>query len=535
MERIRPSIIISESLIDDMRTEKYHVDTWTLDLLRQTAQYFHDHQQQAYLVGGSVRNLLLNEPCTDWDIVTDGTASQSARQLANTLGGHYAHLHNKASRVVVKHDQQAMILDISPLKGDSITADLHGRDFTVNAIAAPLNGVIEHLTSNSPLPLIDPLHGETDLSARLLKAVGESIFRDDPLRMLRAVRFMMRYQLSIDPLTAQLLSRDAPLIVQAAPERIHEELYAILQPDGATDRLRFLDQHGLFMALFPEFLPARGMLQPGLHYWDVLEHSLETVGTLEQLANVFQQAPELLWESALDLGKRGDLAEIQALLQEAEQQGIFTFATLAVPPMKLAALLHDIGKTVTHSVDSEGKIHFYRHPQEGVPLAQHMMKRLSASTEERRLVQQVVAHHMRPGQLSHDVITIRATRRFFVDLGTTGINVLLVALADHLAMRGPAPLTEAWMHHLATTRILLLRYIRQRDSILPPRLIQPEELIRRLHLERGPIIGTLLEQIAEAQADGLISSKDEALWFAEEKLGTTAIQSEKAQERDSLS
>lgn len=501
-----------------MNRGKYSLDSWTLHLLQQTAEYFHAHGQQVYLVGGSVRNLLLDEPCADWDIATDGEAPKLARRLANALGGFYAHMHDKASRIVVKHEQQELTIDVAPLNGNSIEEDLQARDFTLNAIAVPLDNVIQHFTSGDALALIDPLHGADDLKARQLKAVNDTVFQHDPLRMLRAVRLMAHYQLSIAPHTAELLIRHAPLLPHTAPERIHDELYAILKADGATERLRFLDQHDLFMTLFPEFIPARGMRQPSLHYWDVLEHSLETVHFLEQLAELLQQEPEQLRHSPLEPDGQGDLAQLQALLLEAEQQGIFRCATLAAPPMKLAALLHDIGKTVTYMRDNEGHIHFYHHPQEGVPLAQGMMRRLSASTHDRRLVQQVVAHHMRPGQLSNDTLTIRATRRFFVDLGPTGINVILIALADHLAMRGPAPLTQAWTRHLATTRILLTRYICERDSILPPRLIQPEELIRRLNLERGPIIGTLLEQIAEAQAEGLIHSKDEALWFAEEKL-----------------
>jgi len=109
-------------------------------------------------------------------------------------------------------------------------------------------------------------------------------------------------------------------------------------------------------------------------------------------------------------------------------------------------------------------------------------------------------------------------RRYFVDLGPTGIPVALVSLADHLAMRGPEPLTNAWEHHLTTVRLLLTRYIREREVILPPHLVQADELIRKFNLEQGPIIGQLLEQIAEARADGLLQSKDDAFWFVQERL-----------------
>jgi tRNA nucleotidyltransferase/poly(A) polymerase len=495
-----------------------HLDAWALHLLQQTASYFSSHQRKAYLVGGSVRNLLLDEPDTDWDIATDGDAAKLARLLANQLGGFYAHMHDKASRVIVKNETQEISFDIAPLQGRTIEEDLRERDFTLNAIAVPLPAVIPYLTTGETLPLIDPTGGQADLDARTLRAVNSSIFKYDPLRMLRAVRFRMRYHLTIDPRTEKMLIRDAALLPLAAPERIHDELYAILKPEGATERLRYLDAHGLLTVLMPEFIPARGMPQPSLHHWDVFDHSLETVGALERLLTLLQQTPEEIQQSRLHSNGHDDLITLHDLLIEAEQQRILKIADLLSPPMKLAALLHDIGKTVTYAVDAEDHIHFYHHPQAGVPLAQRVMKQLSASTHDRRLVQQVVAHHMRPGQLSHDKVTERAIRRYFVELGPTGIHVALVALADHLSMRGPEPLTEAWERHLATVRLLLTRYIRERSRILPPRLIQGEELMRRLHLEPGPIIGELLEYIAEAQAEGRIHSKDEALWLAEEKL-----------------
>jgi len=193
--------------------------------------------------------------------------------------------------------------------------------------------------------------------------------------------------------------------------------------------------------------------------------------------------------------------------------------------MKLATLLHDIGKPITYFTGADGNIHFYDHPQAGVTLAGQIMTRLGASTQDRRLVQLVVAHHMRPGQLAHlNAVSPRAIRRYFVDLGPMGIQVALFSLADHIATLGPLwdeytkrP-DNSWRRHLALARLLLTRYVRERESILPARLVGPEELMRRLELEPGPLIGQLLEYIAEAQAEGQVHSKEEALWLAEEKL-----------------
>jgi poly(A) polymerase len=529
------------------------LDERTLQILQETARYFSEQHQQAYLVGGSLRNLLLGEPCVDWDIATHGDTPMLTRRLADRLGGHYAHLNTKASRVVVPWTQnnqdgqdddgesgdsgrkQELIIDVSPLKGKTIELDLRQRDFTINAIAAPLNAIVQlladtvvqhHETAHITAALlehtklfIDPLHGISDLKARRLKAVDSEVFRHDPLRMLRAVRLMAHYSLKIDGWTEGLLMRDAPLITQVAPERIREEFYAILAMEGATERLRFLDDHGLLTTLFPDFIPARGMRQPNPHYWDVLEHSMEAVGMLEKLTALLCGTPEEIQQSPIERSGPWNLTEIQVLLQEAEQQGVFQRAMLSTPRMKMATLLHDIGKPPTYTTDENGAIHFYGHPQTGVPVAQHIMRRLSTSTQDNRLVQQVVAHHMRPGQLGQDGdVTLRAIRRYFVDLGPAGIAVALLSLADHLATRGPEPLSEAWDRHLAVVCQLLEQYIRHRESIMPQLLISSGELMRRLKLEQGPIVGTLLEAIAEAQTEGTIHSKDEAFWLAEEKL-----------------
>ncbi|MGH2494247.1 MAG: HD domain-containing protein [Ktedonobacteraceae bacterium] len=490
------------------------MDTRTRQILQQTAQYFAARQRQAYLVGGSLRNMLLGEACSDWDIVVIGEAHRLARSLADALGGHYARLHDKASRVIVKAETGDMTLDITSLRGLSLEDDLRARDFTVNAMAAPLDEALS-------LHLIDPLHGEEDLRARRLKAVNDSVFQADPLRMLRAVRLAARYQFSLDSSTQALIRRDAALLPKVAPERIHDELYAILEQDGATTHLRLLDELGLLTTLIPEFVPAKGMRQPNPHYWDVFDHSLETIGALELVARASAENSSTPAYLTPNITTTTYLATIQSVIKEAEAQGIFSPAELTAPRMKMAALLHDIGKPVTYSIAEGGNIRFYTHPQMGAPIALHITRRLSASTKDRRLAQLVAAHHMRPGQLGQNgEVTPRAIRRYFVDLGPAGIMVALFSLADHLATFGPQPLTDAWERHLSVVSLLLTRYIRERDSILPPRLLSPEELMRRLKLEPGPLVGQLLETIAEAQSEGAIHSKEEALWLAEERLST---------------
>ncbi len=504
------------------------LDTRVQQLLQQTIEFFKAQGQQPYLVGGSLRNILLGEPCADWDIVIQGDAPGLARQLADFLGGHYAHFHEKADRVVVplsSEQKENLIIDVAAIKGKTVEDDLRQRDFTIDAMAAPLASVIQFLQAGGQIAgIIDPSHGMEDIEAWRLRAVIDGVFRYDPLRMLRTVRLMARYDLTIDPHTEAMIRRDAALLPQVAPERIHDEFYTLLSLKGAMEHLRFLDALGLFMVLMPEFIPARGMPQPFPHRWDVLQHSIETVGMLEQLAALMEQPAETIRQSPWERGEEDYLVTIQQLLKEAEQQRIFQRAMLSLPRTKLAGLMHDIGKPATFSKDEHGNIHFYGHPQAGVPLALQVMKRIKASTQDCRFVQQVVGNHMRPGQLAQvESITPRVIRRYFVDLGPTGIAVALISLADRLATGGPDSLSDSWERHLATVCLLLTQYIRHRESILPPRIVDASELMHRFHLEPGPLVGRLLEEIAEAQAEGTVHSKQEAFWLAEEKLKNLAF------------
>ncbi|RAQ95745.1 HD domain-containing protein [Thermogemmatispora tikiterensis] len=521
----------------------------TYELLQQVARFFAErHQTQVYLVGGALRNLLLGQPSVDWDLVVVGEAPLLARQLADTLGGYYAHMHEKASRVVVRTPAGEWTLDVAPLTGASIEEDLRQRDFTVNALALPLDVLLSLSSSSSlaSLPWIDPCGGLADAHARLLRAVNAEVFRSRPVRLLRAIRLARRYSLQIEPTTEALIRHDAELLATEVAERLHAELYRLLEQEDATRSLHLLDRYGLLTVLVPELIPARGMPQPPPHYWDVFEHSLETVSALEGVARTLYPDPSPLdelscssWCLPLLMApeQTETMAQLRALVAEASRQNLLQLAELTKPAWKLAALLHDIGKPATLSYDEQGISHFYGHQQAGVPLAEDVMKRLSASSHDRHLVRLVTLHHMRPGQLAQqEIVTPRAIRRYFVDLGTQGLHVALFSLADHLATYGPGyggrP-AGAWEAHLTCVALLLRSYLYERERFLPTRLLTGHELMRRLGLEPGPLIGELLEVIAEARAEERIHSKEEALWLAREYLQAHATGSSEAPDPDS--
>ena len=495
----------------------------------------------AYLVGGALRNLLLGQPCVDWDIVVSAKGhalSQSARELAHALGGFYVHLHEKADRVIVKGSDQETIIDLAPMDGPTIEADLARRDFTINAIAIPLHVFNTWLTTtmDSDFTLaseqlsslcIDPYHGIADSIARRLYTVSDSIFVQDPLRMLRALRLATRYHLTIDPATSQLIQHDAHLLSHVASERIYPELASILEPPGTAQRLHLLDDLHLLTEIFPELIPMRDLPQPPAQYQDIFNHACETVFMLEQLASLFATNPfpssAQHFLSSIDTSTSGMLLDaseitefqtIHTLLQEAQHQGIFDLANLSQPALKLAALLHDVGKSATYTIDENNSITFPGHEQAGRSITNRISQRLHLPSQERHLIELVIMNHSRPFQLAQQQVTPLVMHRYFVALGANGISVALIALAAALATYGSQPRPAQWPRLLTTVRLLFTGYMRNRQQILPPRLLQGDELIQQLGLQPGPVIGQLLSALAEAQVDGQVHTRQEALLFA---------------------
>ncbi|MCP4685146.1 MAG: CCA tRNA nucleotidyltransferase, partial [bacterium] len=162
----------------------------------------------------------------------------------------------------------------------SIEDDLRKRDFTVDAIAMKL----EHLAAGwNRVDLIDPLDGVGDLERKLIRVASDSAFLDDPARLMRAFRLATELDFSIDSRTEDLIQRDNGAITSVSGERIREELGRILETKNATNSIRHLDQLGFLDLLIPELSVSKGVEQPKEHYWNVFEHSIETVAAVERL------------------------------------------------------------------------------------------------------------------------------------------------------------------------------------------------------------------------------------------------------------
>jgi poly(A) polymerase len=480
------------------------------DLLGRVAAFLKARGVTAYLVGGYVRDRLLARPTNDADIAVAADPLALGAELAAHLGGTLVVLDTEhpTARVMVEGGRH---LDLTWLKAGDVETDLGGRDFTINAVAVPLRtgalGWPEALSVGGSRGLIDPFGGQEDLWSRRVRMVAPDAFRNDPVRLLRAVRFRAELGFEIDRLTLDQMRGDGALMANPAAERVRDELSRILAVSGAMENLRLLDDLGLLRHIIPEMESLKGVVQPPEHHWDVFEHSLQTVGEMEWVAEFVTAEAGLL----ADLPDGARLrATLCAYLDESLSGGR-TRLTL----VKLAALLHDIAKPVTRSVGADGRIHFYGHQEQGAAMAGDILRRLRFSAREVSAVETMIRAHLRPAQLAEGEPTGRAVYRFYRDAGAEGQATLMLSLADHRAARGPALILAEWQAHVdLTRRMIVAAYQTPPAQVSPSRLITGRDLMVALSIPAGPRVGRALEEIREAQAAGEVGTREEAIALA---------------------
>jgi putative nucleotidyltransferase with HDIG domain len=453
---------------------------------------------QAWLAGGAVRDALLRRLVRDFDFVVTGDALACARMLGNSLGGAYYPLDSErgVGRVVLTRDDARFTLDVSSLRGPDLQADLAARDFTINAMAIDLA---------QPDVLIDPLHGEHDLRAKVIRACSARSVADDPLRAIRAVRLAAQLHFRIDKQTQAQVRGQAGSLAGVSAERRRDELLRCLGGQRPAAALRSLDRLGLMPALIPELSAMHGVIQSPPHVYDVWEHSLTALARLEDVLAVLAPVYDLEGASDLTLG----LVSLRlGRHRQALGQHLATSLNDERPVrslLLLASLLHDLGKPLTRSVDPNGRIRFFNHDQVGARLTQQRLTELRFSTEEVQRVSAVVANHLRPLHLAGEAeVTRRAIYRFYHQTGEAGIDVVLLSLADFLGTHGdgPPPVDE-WNHLLEVCSQLLRAYYETpAESISPPVLLSGDDLMNDFGLSAGPGLGRLLAELREAQAAG---------------------------------
>ncbi len=442
------------------------------------------------VVGGAVRDLLLDRPIGDLDIATSkpGTAGDLAAAFARARRRRlveYAH-EQTIHRVVARDAPQ---VDFTDPVGGTREADLRRRDFTINAIAIGLVG-------DESGRLIDPTGGINDLESKLIRMTSPDVFDDDPLRMLRAFRFSTQLDFRIDDETLQAVSERALGLRKVAGERIQHEMLLMLSPDGVVDRVELMDSIGLLHPLFPELAMQKGMEQNDYHHLDVWEHTIEA---LRQIERVLALDEEIFQPYTDRIGEYIDF--------------VYPSGHSRRSLIKLATLLHDIAKPHCRIVHDDGRVTFIGHEGRGSDLVREHLTRLRFPMYERDFVCTIIKGHLRPVLLGSDEIQRpKVAYKFFRDFEEVSLAIILMSVADRFSAQGVRITDEINQRHLRTMAYLLDCLYNKADLVVrPPQLIDGATLIHELGIEPGRLVGHLLRRVQEAQVMGEIGTREEAL------------------------
>ena len=429
-----------------------------------------DRGYKIYLVGGSVRDLLLKRQALDYDLTTDATPDvllhifPEAKKVGVSFGTILIPVRLSTSdrpkevEITTLRREEKYLDARHPSRVEfvkDIHLDLKRRDFTINALAIPFLPRLfaKHKKYNInrkyvfKLPVIDDFGGMQDIAAKLIRAVGnpEDRFKEDALRMLRACRFVAQLQFRLEEKTSNAISKMSANIRRVAIERVRDEFLKMLEKSPKPSLgLECLRVHGLLKYIIPELVETVGVAQPLGHVHDVYRHTLRVVD-------------------------------------------------MALPHIRMAALLHDIAKPYT----ARGDGHFYGHDVKGAAIAEKILKRLKFPKKEIKRITTLVREHMffyQPG-----VWTDSAVRRFIRRVGLEYIEDLF---ALRLADSKGNPKSEWEPAEITKFREHIQRILDQEHALkITDLTINGNDLINKFKLKPGPLIGEILEFLLEQVLD----------------------------------
>lgn len=432
---------------------------------------------EVYFVGGCVRNLLLKKEPKDWDLTTNATPEEiqvvfPGSFYDNNFGTVGIPLptieeteHNNVVEITTYRTESSYKDHRRPISvswGKTIEEDLSRRDFTINAIA---------LTFETEEKLVDPFGGQNDLEKKHVMAVGnpDERFKEDALRLMRAVRFASQLSFSIEEKTMQAIISDAKLIAHVSGERIRDELLKILASENAYAGIMLLDATGILEVILPELTLGKGVSQkrPGRHHTsDVFTHNVLSL----------KHTP------ATD------------------------------PIVRFATLLHDVGKPKVMSQDENDLVIFYNHEVAGAKIARDICDRLHFSKKEREKIVTLIRWHM---FTVDEKITYSAVRRFIRRVGVENVKDMMdLRIGDRLG--GGTQLAESWRLKKFKERIV--------TELNPPFSINDlkvsgTDVMEILDIKPGPKVGEILQKLFEEVDEDLSLNEREHLLKRIQEMG----------------
>lgn len=417
-------------------------------------------KHDVFLVGGCVRDMLLEKTVKDWDMTTNATPEEILKVFPN---GFYDNQFGTVGIPITMNDEQKVV-EITTFRternytdsrhpgvvawGKTIEEDLQRRDFTINAIALAI--------SDGTQTIVDPYNGQQDLEKRMVKAVGNpnERFKEDALRLMRAIRFATQLSFVIEENTWTAIQNDAQLLPLISAERVRDELIKILASSYPYEGIMLLKNANLLQYILPELLEGIGVSQerPGRHHTtDVFTHNL----------------------MSLKLTPATD------------------------PIVRFATLIHDIGKPRVESKDEQGLVIFYNHEIAGAQLAYEICNRLHFSKKDRRKIVTLIRWHM---FTVDEHITDSAVRRFIRRIGTDNVKDMIdLRIGDRLG--SGTQTAESWRLKLFKERIE--KELAPGPFSINDLAIDGNDIMKELNLKPSKQIGELLQQLFEEVDENL--------------------------------
>ncbi len=470
------------------------------------------HETAVYLVGGAVRDALLGRSSNDLDFVVPERAIKLTFRVADRLHepAYVLDRERDAGRVVMQADETT--LDFTRFRQKDLDADLHDRDFTINAIALPA-------TAKDETSLIDPCGGVADLRAGLIRQASPTALTNDAVRGLRGLRLALTLGFEIEGETAVSIAQSSQEMHKVSIERVQAEFVKLLHTDFPDQAAQLMDESGWLHAITPEITDLRDLTQSPPHHENVLAHTISVLRWLRLVETAVLTQNTLPEPTPIAHAIRGALSPFaEPLCDHFSREINGGLDGLAL--LRLAALFHDVGKKATRTVEENGRIRYIAHDRVGAKIAAKRLRRLTFSNEAIAHVKRVVDGHMRPLYLVNNGGTVsrRSVFRYFRATGEAGLDIGLLALADHLATYDGVGDAGTWRKLTALVAHLFRHYFEHHEeTVAPPQLINGRELITALSLTPGPEVGRLLRLITEAQAAGEIQTKGEAIALARQE------------------
>jgi len=480
-----------------MKTNPWKLlDQYPGPIVKALAALVRQKSAPCYIAGGTIRDWLMGLESKDLDITVAGDSFGWAGELAQELEGTFVPMdvEEDVARVV----WQEVCVDFSSYRegAKTIEEDLLKRDFTINNMAVPFPTEIPDSWDSFETPeILDPAGGQKDLQDKIIRSTSAAVFVSDPLRLLRAYRFMARFGFRIEPSTQKQIRQYIHLLYLAAEERVVSELDAIMAVPESIRTIKAMHENGVLEELLPELYRGVGVQQPSSHHLDVFEHGIAALKQMEKV----QKDPGKYFPGY------GKLFHVYL---QGDRRKIL---------LKWTALFHDLGKPETHEIreDRNGRITFYNHDKEGARIFGIIADRFKWSRDDRDFVSRFISVHMWPFHLnnarSKTGLTPKAYLRLIKAVGEEFPGLFILAMADSLAGCGsgkPPGMEEDMAGLFSEVEDVYRRTI---QPALAKRLLSGNDLIEVFGLAPGPKFIEIFDSLESAQVEGEVQDKEQAL------------------------